>query len=501
MNVFVASLCLETNSFSPFPTGLNAYNGRPIYRPEPGDSEKACEDHVGYLAFIQAAEQQGHTVVRGTASNASPGGAMVHSFYESLCGELLMQLEDALPVDMVCLMLHGAQISEGCDDCEGDIVTRVRQLVGWDVPIGVELDLHANLSTTLIEKATVVAACKEYPHTDFPETARQIFTAVEGAAKGALTPTTAWVPIPMLTLLHTTVEPGKGLVAKAREFEQQHDVLSVSIVHGFPWSDTAFTSAGVIVVTDNNPEKAEAMANALATDFFALRSADLNHYLSLDQALDRALSADIDSGPVVIADASDNPGAGTAGDSTFLLRALLERKVDAAAVSAIWDPVAVSVARDAGVGTSLLMRIGGKAGPASGESLDVIATVTALAENVQQRGPGSMKGWPMGDAAAIRVEGIDILLHTERTQTFSPDGLSTLGIAPHDKRVIVVKSAQHFYEHFAKVASEVIYCNAPGGRSVDFASLPYKKLKRPIWPLDEIEFVPQCAITARLGKR
>lgn len=490
MKVFVASLCLETNSFSPFPTGKNAYSGRPIYRPAAGDGYDACKDHVGYLAFIQAAEQRGHKVIRGTASSASPGGVMGQVFYENLRDELLMQLEVAMPVDMVCLMLHGAQIAEGYDDCEGDIVARVRHLVGPDVPIGVELDLHANLSEVLFEQATVVAACKEYPHTDFPETAQQIFHAVEASVSGELKPTTAWVPIPMLTLLHTTVEPGKSLVAKAREYEKQQDVLSVSIVHGFPWSDTPYTSAGVIVVTDNNREKAETIARELAQDFFTLRCADINHYLSLDEALDRALSVDIERGPVVIADASDNPGAGTAGDSTFLLKALLERRVEAAAISAIWDPVAVTIARDAGVGATLSMRIGGKAGPASGEPLDVMVTVTALAENLQQRGPGTMKGWPLGDAAAIRVDGIDILLHTERAQTFSPDGLEALGITPSDKRLIVAKSAQHFYEHFSRFASEVIYCNAPGGRSLDFASLPYQNLKRPIWPLDDIEFAP-----------
>ena len=490
MIVFVASLCLETNSFSPFPTGSNAYSGRPIYRPRVGDGYDVCKDHVGYRAFIQEAEERGHTVVRGTASNATPGGPMSRSFYESLRDELLVQLTDAMPLDGVCLMLHGAQIAEGYDDCEGDIVSRMRELVGPAVPIGVELDLHANISPGLIEQSTIVAACKEYPHTDFPETARQIFKVIEGAVKEEVSPVSTWVPIPMLTLLHTTVEPGKSLVSKAREYELQKDVLSVSIVHGFPWSDTEFTSAGILVVTDNNPKKGMTIAKELANDFFAIRNADLSHYLSMDEALDRALSIDTASGPVVIADTSDNPGAGTAGDSTYLLKALLDRKVESGAISAIWDPVAVSIARDAGVDACIPMRIGGKAGFASGDPLDVIATVTALAENVQQRGPGSMKGWPMGDAAAIRVKGIDILLHTERTQTFSPDGLETLGIKLTDKHVVIVKSSQHFYEHFSRIATDIIYCNAAGGRSIDFTSVPYQKLRRPIWPLDELEFTP-----------
>ena len=488
MKVFVAAMCLETNSFSPFPTGPTAYSSRPIYRPQPGDGLEACEHHVGYLSFIRVAEACGHTVVRGTASNASPGGAMVQRFYESLRDELLAQLRDAMPVDMVCLMLHGAQIATACDDCEGDVLTRVRELVGPGVAIGVMLDLHANLSAPLIEKATVVAACKEYPHTDFPQTARQVFFAVEAAAKGEVRPATCWVSIPMLTLLHTTGEPGGELIARARQFERQQGVLSVSIVHGFPWADTADTGAGVIVVTDDDRPRAERIAADLAADFFALRAVDLNHYLSLEAALDLALRADTAAGPVVIADASDNPGAGTAGDSTVILKALLARGVKAAALAAIWDPLAVRIARDAGAGASLPLRIGGKAGPASGEPLDVTATVLALADNVQQRGPGSMRGWPLGDVAAVRIDGVDVLLHTERAQTFGPDGLETLGITPADKRLIVVKSAQHFHRHFSAIASLILYCNAPGGRSIDFASLPYRKLKRPIWPLDDIEF-------------
>jgi microcystin degradation protein MlrC len=197
--------------------------------------------------------------------------------------------------------------------------------------------------------------------------------------------------------------------------------------------------------------------------------------------LERALAA---SGhPVVLADTSDNPGGGAPGDSTFLLERLLDRGVDGVALGPLWDPGAVRLCRLAGVGARLALRLGGKIGPISGPPLDVEAEVRHLAQGARQRFSG---GWTqLGDIAALRIGGVEVLVNGVRTQGFDPALFTDHGIALADKRLIVVKSAQHFHAGFAPIAAEILWLDGPGALSQDFAALPYRRVRRPIWPLDQ----------------
>jgi microcystin degradation protein MlrC len=198
--------------------------------------------------------------------------------------------------------------------------------------------------------------------------------------------------------------------------------------------------------------------------------------------LDQALAITV--GPVVMADRADNAGGGAPGDSTYLLKALLDRRVDNAALAMIWDPVAVEFCFDAGVGATLEMRIGGKTCRFSGEPLDVTATVTRLAKNPDQEALGTRA--PLGPSAAIRVDGIDVVLNSIRQQTFSTDCFTQLGIDPSRRRIVVVKSTQHFHASFASIAKEIIYVDAPGLLSTNYLQFPYKKMRRPMVPFDAV---------------
>jgi microcystin degradation protein MlrC len=187
---------------------------------------------------------------------------------------------------------------------------------------------------------------------------------------------------------------------------------------------------------------------------------------------------------VVLADSSDNPGGGAAGDSTFLLRALIERGVEHAALGMIWDPLAVQIASDAGVGAALRLRIGGKVGEGSGMPVDVDAIVTAVRSDARQHGLAGPRTEALGDAVAIRAGGIDIVLNSRRQQVFSPECFTELGIDLAGKRLVVVKSTRHFRAAFDPIAATTIICDAPGALNSDLARLPYQHLARPIWPLD-----------------
>jgi microcystin degradation protein MlrC len=185
-----------------------------------------------------------------------------------------------------------------------------------------------------------------------------------------------------------------------------------------------------------------------------------------------------------LADSADNAGGGAPSDSTFVLRAMLERGITNAAIACIWDPVAVSIAASAGVGARLDMRIGGKVGPMSGDPLDLDVEVVGYQPNaVQWFGPeGAARENDLGDTVAVRSAGIDIVLNSKRTQVFSPHCFTEVGIDPTQKQILVVKSSQHFYARFAPLAAKVLYLNSPGTLTLDWASLPYRKIDRGIYP-------------------
>ncbi|MCC9077273.1 M81 family metallopeptidase [Litorilinea aerophila] len=479
MKVFTALLGTETNTFSPFLTGYRNFEQTYLVRGgEHGD--RPWSFAVPLIRWREMAQARGWTVVESLAAFAMPAGITRREVYESFRDEILRDLQAAMPVDMVLLNMHGAMVAEGYDDCEGDLTARVRAMVGPTVPIGVELDLHCHLTAQLVEQADVIITFKEYPHVDPPERAEELFTIVADAAQGKVKPHIALYDCRMIGVYHTTREPVKSFVAQMQALEGKDGVLSVSLGHGFPWGDVPDLGTRVLVVTDNQPEKGQALARTLGEQFYAMRDQVQPTYHTMDAALDQALA--FAGQPVVLADVADNAGGGAPNDSTFLLRRMLERGVGNAAIGCIWDPVAVQVALEAGEGANLDMRIGGKMGPMSGDPVDLRVRVGRIAHNATQRfGAGTSN---LGDAVALHgPNGLDIVVNSQRTQTFSPEVFTNVGIDPHQKKILVVKSMQHFYAGFAPIAAQVYYVAAPGALVPDFTLLPYQKASRNIWPL------------------
>jgi microcystin degradation protein MlrC len=284
----------------------------------------------------------------------------------------------------------------------------------------------------------------------------------------------------MVVPIHTTRDPGRALVRRMQSLEGKDGILSVSIAQGFATGDVPDMGTKVLVYADGDRAKAQRLARQLADEVIALRDALTVRYLDVDTALDRALAAE--GGPIVLADRSDNPGSGASGDSTFILRRLLERGITDAALGPLWDPIAVRIAFDAGIGARLWLRIGGKTSPMSGDPLDAECTVRALTSNMMQ---ASQAGTPsaMGDCALLSVDGTDIVLNSVRTQGLDTGLFAQLGCDPTAKKIIVVKSAQHFHASFARIAREILYVGAPGSADPNWANLPYKKIRQPKWPI------------------
>ena len=479
MRVFTASLATETNTFAPMPTGLASFREAGYY---------PAGQHPSHMTFFagplwaarQRARERGWTVIEGLVAGAQPSGVTTRLAWETLRDELLADLRKALPVDMVVLGLHGAMVADGCDDCEGALLEAVRGSVGPGVVVGAELDPHNHLTETMVSNADLLISFKEYPHTDVLERAFELVDLCEAHVQRRVRPVAAVVDCKMIAMIHTTREPARSFVDRLQALEGKDGVLSVSLTHGFPWGDVPDMGTKVLVYTDGDAAKAQALARRLADELIALRPALEAPQPGIDAALDQALAAP--AGPVVIADGADNPGGGAAGDSTFMLRRLLERGITSAALGPLWDPVAVRIAFDAGVGARLALRLGGKIGPLSGEPIDALCSVLALKHEMAMSGLAGTTV-ALGDCALVEAAGVQIVLITKRSQAMGTDLFTQLGCELAGQRIIVVKSSQHFYASFSKVARHVIYAAAPGTVTSDLASLPYRKFDRRKWPL------------------
>ena len=473
MRVFAGGIATETNTFSPMPTGMTDFT---VIRAAELDENAELGGFGGpFNIFRRRCQERGWEYIFSLYAFAQPAGTTVRAVYESLRDELLAALREAMPVDIVLLPLHGAMVAEGYDDCETDIVARVREIVGPAAKIGVELDLHCDLTQATIDAADAVVIFKEYPHVDINERADELFAIIADAAEGKTKPTMALYDCRMIGLYLTPFQPMRGFVDAMIAREQAPGVLSLSLAHSFPWADAPTCGAYMLAVTDDDPELAAEIAREFGQRFFSIRHETDPPSLPLDEALDKALARE--SGLAVVADQSDNAGGGAPSDSTFVLRALLERGVTNAALGMIWDPIAVKVAMSAGAGASLDLRLGGKMGPMSGDPLDLRVTVSGLIPDMKQEwtqseGPVSIN---CGDSAHLHCQGVDIIVNSQRGQVFSPVVFSNFGINPRSKRLLVVKSTQHFYAGFAPIADEIIYMAGPGAIPPIFTQIPYQR--------------------------
>ena len=481
MRVFTASLATETNTFSPIPTDhdsfLSAFYARPGEHPK---TPTICSAVFPVLRRRQA--EEGFTLIEGTAAWAEPGGYVRQDVYEGLRDEILGQLQAALPVDCVILGLHGAMVARETDDCEGDLLARVRELVGPNVVVAAELDPHSHLTAKRVDAADLLVAFQEFPHIDFEARAEQVVELALAATRGQIQPVMSTYDCRMIDVFPTTQEPMRSFVDGMKALEGKAGILSVSLIHGFMAGDVPEMGTQLLVITDNAPAKGAQLAKDLGEKIFALRGTTKMRTYTLEEALAQVEQAVSGAGPIVLADMWDNPGGGTSGDNTLILHALIKAGVTSLGVSTIWDPQAAQLAHGAGVGTHLEMRIGGKTHPSSGPPFDGLFEVRTLANPGWQSFVESRV--TLGKTAVVRLVGteVDIILNSNRTQTFDPNIFTNLSLDPSQKQVLLVKSTNHFYAAFAPLAQRILHVTVPTGYPSDPATAPYRKLTRALWP-------------------
>lgn len=483
--IFAAAFATEVNTFSPIVIDRKAFEAS-LYAP-PGQhpaTPTLCTAPIPVGRRVCA--EKGWTLIEGTAAWADPAGLIARTTYEGLRDEILQQLQQAMPVDAVVMGLHGAMVAQGYLDPEGDLLTRIREIIGPDVLLCAGLDPHSHLTAKRVAAADFLIAFKEFPHTDFVDRAEDIWRIAVDTLEGRVRPVMSVFDCKMIDVFPTSRQPMRGFVDQMMQIERDDPrVLSLSVIHGFMAGDVPEMGTKMIAVTDADAAHGQAMAERLGMQLFANRGQHIMPALEVDEAVSRAMQAS--SGPVVIADMWDNPGGGTAGDATVILKELIARGAHGVAVGTIWDPVAVQLCSAAGEGAELYLRFGAKSAPLTGEPVDALVRVIKVNPAAEMDFGESVV--PFG--AAVRVAllddsghktGIQVILNTVRAQSFDPSLFSALGIDPRAQRILVIKSTNHFYASFAPIATDILYCSAGKPYPNDPATNPYRLVRTDIWP-------------------
>ena len=479
MRVFVGSLATETNTFSPLFVDRSAFEAA-FYAPPGKHPQTPTLCSAPFVAARRRAARDGFELIEGTAAWAEPAGLVSRHAYEGLRDEILDQIRAAVPLDVVLFGLHGSMVAVGYDDCEGDLMARTREIVGESCIIGAELDMHCHLTEQMTQAADAIVAFKEFPHTDFLARAEDLTDLCLRAARCEVTPKMSVFDLRSLSGFMTSREPGRGFVDRLMAMEGKNGVLSISVAHGFQAADVYDVGSKVLVITDDDEENGTALAEKLGREILGWPATATAPHYAPEEAIQRALA--VEGQPVVLADRWDNPGGGVAGDATVMVEALMRHPEIPAAIGAMWDPVAVSFCRAAGAGMRLSLRFGGKAAATSGPPVDAEVVVRATTPDLVIPFEQSMVS--LGPAACVTIGNLDVVLASGRAQTFSPPTFTNLGVDLAAKKIVVVKSSNHFYAAFAPIAAEVMYLNTGGPYPFDPLAVTYRKARRPLAPLD-----------------
>ncbi|MEM7022233.1 MAG: M81 family metallopeptidase [Pseudomonadota bacterium] len=480
--VFTAALATEINTFSPLPVDLESFRESLLVRPGEHPNHPAVVTGP-IIATRKHAPAAGWTVIEGTCASAPPGGAVNRATYEALRDEILGQLQAALPLDAAIFGLHGAMVAHGYDDCEGDLLQRARQVVGPDVLIAAEFDPHCHFTKEMAEALDLTVLYKEFPHVDFYDRAEQLIDFVDRTLKGEIQPKIATYDCRMIDVLPTSREPMKGFVAKLRQIEQDDSrILDISIAHGFRAADVPEMGTKVVVLADGDHGYGHALAKVLAKELFDDHGRSMPPLLTPEEGIAQARACP--RHPVVLADIWGNPGGGVPGDNTVLLKAMIAAGVENAAVATIWDPMAVRVCHAAGEGARLKLRFGGKSCAGIGDPIDAEVTVKTVQKEATQTFVDAVVS--LGPSAVIQVDGIEVILNSFRTQAFEPTIFTNLGIPATERKILMVKSTNHFYRGFAAISDDILYVECQGVYPMDYLKTDYRKVRRPLRPLDDI---------------
>lgn len=478
--VVIAGVVHETNTYCRDQTPASAFYQR---RGAQILSSRGTQTTIG--GALEVCDELGFEVVPTMVAGAQPSGTIEASAYASFKGEILTAIAAAQPVDAIFLDLHGAGVVAGIEDLEGDLACAVRDLVGEAVPIVAVFDLHGNITQTMADALDGVFACHQYPHIDFHERAVEAVRLIDDMLNNNFRPVIHVESLPMLLPTTTTfLGIGKDMLAEVLDAEEAEGVIDVSWFHGFPYTDIAHVGCHFAVTTRGDRALAEEVGRKIAASLWNQRASFEPTSLSAPEAV--ALAQKQAALPVVINETSDNCGGGAPGDGTHLLRAMLDAGLEKACFGFVVDAAVAAQAHEAGVGSIIEVLLGGKTDDLHGEPLALTAYVKALHDGriVMQ---AMARGAPLnlGRLARLVVDGIDIIVASNRSQTFDPGPFEAVGINVRDYPIVALKSSNHFRAGFSDLAGIIVTADPPGLTTHHIEVFERRNATQPMWPIDK----------------
>ena len=482
--VLIAGIKHETNTFASKKTDLADYQARSwIIGPQLITEFQGVKNEYG--GMIDAAQEYGFELLPVLAADAQPGGFVTRRVFELAKTSILAALRRER-YDGVLLVLHGAMVIEDEDDGEGELLQAIRS-VDKQIPIIATLDMHCNFTQRMFENATAFFAYDTYPHVDMYERGLEAGRLMGRVLKGECQPTMGYQQLPLISPgLPTSAQPMQDLMSMVHTLELNEQVEGISLLQGFRMADIPDTGMSILTVTDANPQLAFELVEQLATAVLACKEQFRRTPIPLEQAVNKAIL--MKDGPIVLADISDNPGSGAPCDGTQLLAALLAKGAKNTVFAKIYDPESVARAIEAGVGNVVELKLGGKTEAACmhGAPLQVSGVVRTIKDG-QFRNTGPMSRGLLvnaGQLVVVDIADIEVLISSVRVQPYDAEIIRHVGIKPEEKNIVVVKSLAHFRASYGEFAKEIIEVDLPGLAAINVAAIPYKNVRRPIYPLD-----------------
>ncbi len=484
LTIAVGGFHHETNTFAPTKADLAAFTtpgGWPALCRGEGLLPATAGINLPITGFVEAAQADGHGLRPLVWSNASPSNVVTEEAYETIVGWMLEDLAAQRGLDAIYLDLHGAMVTEHLEDGEGELLRRVRDLVGRELPLIVSLDLHANITPEMVDLADGLIVFRTYPHVDMAATGARAYRFLTRFLERGDLAGKAWRQVPFLIPLTagcTMIEPAQGLYNHLGTLERESG-CALSFACGFSPADI-FQAGPSALAYGPDRAAAEAAAAALAGAAEARESAFGSRIYAPAEAVAYARERAAGLGkPIVMADTQDNPGAGGDGDTNGLLRALVEGGAQGAVLGLLIDPPSAARAQAMGEGARGTFRLGALSGLPGQEPYEVEATVRRLGDGRFTCSGPFYAGARMelGPMALLEIGGVLAVLASKKVQAADQEMFRCLGVEPAAHPIVAVKSSVHFRAHFQPIAGEVIVVAAPGPNPVDHWLLDYRRLR------------------------
>ena len=482
-------------------------------------------------AYINYCEEHDVEMVNGASYLGNPAGLLKNEDYQTMKADIMDGAKKAGPIDLLMLYFHGAACVDGVADPELDITNGLKEILGDDITIlALAMDLHGKCSDELNKTVDLLSSVHMYPHIDYFNRATELMSYLPKVLDGSIKVTRHVEFLPLIFGPTTTMNGiGAGILSKLTEINARPDIMDISYMHGFPYADHKFTGGYIMVTTDNDMALAKKEAVAFGEWIWAQREELNTPQMTTEQAVqaviqelqttedykprpkidldrlatdeayqDKLAEEAIDTSfgfvpdwtkkPIVVNDTADNPGGGTGGADTHVLRKFLEANIERSAFIGITDPVVAKQAQEAGVGSIIKVSLGGT--PVSGIELDGEPIVAKA--YVKQISDGRVTNrivvagtrWDVGISATLIIGGMTITVTTSAWQSFDNSLALNGGIDPRDYKLVIVKSSAHFRAYYTPIADRIFTADGPGGTTTIVTNFSPKNLRGPVYPWD-----------------